>query len=89
MFDLRAQELWDQILVVLDEKMQYALLTEAKNIVNVALEGNDLLLTACTEDGAEFFNSEVNGQRLILQVRSVINLDSVKARYVEASPLKK
>lgn len=89
MADERASHTWNQILDVLDKKLQLALLEQARLVVDVELHGPELVLYVCSPEAQDFFNSDVNEQRLILQVRSVINLDSVKAHLVEASPIKK
>ncbi|MCB0345576.1 MAG: hypothetical protein KDD66_10685 [Bdellovibrionales bacterium] len=88
MADERASHTWNQILEVLDKKLQLALLEQAKMVVDVELHGPELILYVCNPEAKDFFNSDVNEQRLILQVRSVITLDSVTAHLVEASPLK-
>ena len=88
MADERASHTWNQILEVLDKKLQLALLEQARMVVDVELHGPELLLYVCNPEAQDFFNSDVNQQRMILQVRSVISLDKITAHLVEASPIK-
>lgn len=84
----RSAEVWDKILHILDEKLQYGFLEQAAAVLDVRLEGEELLLTVSTPEAVEFFNSELNEQRLILLVRSLLRLSRVKAKMAEGSPLR-
>lgn len=84
----RSSVIWDQILQVLDEKLQYGFLEQASSVLDVRLEGEELHLTVSTPEALEFFNSELNEQRLILLVRSFLRLSRVRAKLSEGSPLR-
>ncbi len=84
----RSSDVWDRILQVLDEKLQYGFLEQAAAVLDVHLEGEELHLTVATPEAQQFFNSELNEQRLILLVRSFLRLSRVKAKLSEGSPLR-
>lgn len=73
----KTQEIWKQIIKQLEEKLQYAFLEQIKNVEDVNLEGDELILTISDADSIEFFKSEINSQRLILLSRPVISLENV------------
>ena len=87
MTDSRAHEAWQQILSILDEKLQYGLLEQARSVVDVRLEGSELTLVVASEEAERFFSAEVNQQRLIIQSRPKISLSAVKVERANSSPL--
>lgn len=87
MTDSRAHDIWKQILAILDEKLQYAMLEQAKNVVDVRLEGSELTLVVSGEEARQFFSAEVNQQRLTIVSRPVISLSKVTVATSDSSPI--
>ena len=84
----RATEIWDKILHVLDEKLQYSFREQARSVILAEIEGSELYLTVTSAEARDFFNSSVNQHRLSLLVRPVITLEKVVATLVEGEPLR-
>lgn len=84
-----AKDLWAQILEVLDEKLQYGLLEQARAVSNVRLEGSELILQVADPEAAEFFNAHINQQRLVIMTRPIYPIDkvSVESPAVEAGDI--
>ncbi|MCB0358212.1 MAG: hypothetical protein KDD44_01200 [Bdellovibrionales bacterium] len=85
----RAAEVWDSIISTLEDKLQYALIEQARSVVKADFEGGELSLLVADQEACDFFNSPVNEQRLILQCRSVVHIQKVRAKVVDASPLRR
>ena len=73
----RAQDLWEQLLKILDEKLQYGLLQQARAVSAVRLDGTELTLSVVTDEAFEFFSAHVNQQRLIIMARSVCAIEKI------------
>ena len=71
MKDTRAQEIWNKILEVLDEKLQYAFLNQARSVRDVRFEGSELVLVVSSPESVAFLNSDLNQQRLMIISRSL------------------
>ena len=87
MTDSRAHEVWKQILSILDEKLQYGLLEQAKSVVDIRLEGEELTLIVSGDEAERFFSAEVNQQRLIIQSRPKISLGKIRVERSHSSPI--
>ena len=83
----QSQEVWQKILQILDEKLQYGLLEQAKMVVDVSLEDTELTITVANQEAERFFSNEQNQQRLIIQSRPDVKLSKVKVLRVESSPI--
>ena len=81
------KETWKEILKILDEKLQYALLDRARSVVDVKIEGEELHLYVAGSEAAEFFKAEINQQRLIILSRPLITLEKIRVKEVAAEPL--
>ena len=71
MKDTRAHEIWNKILEVLDEKLQYAFLNQARSVKDVRFEGSELVLVVSSPESVAFLNSDLNQQRLMIISRSL------------------
>lgn len=87
MADNAAHEVWKKILVVLDEKMQFAFLEQARSVVDVRLNGPELTLVLGSDESYRFFSSEVNQQRLIIVSRGIHPLQTFRIEKVEATSI--
>ena len=83
MTEQQVKEIWDKILEMLADKLQFGFLEQAGSIASTKIRGNELILTVASEEAKAFFNSEVNQQRLILLTRPLINLETVTAVMVD------
>ena len=88
MIDARASEIWQRITSLLEDKLQYGIIDQAKSVVRVSLIGNGLKLYVSSDESAEFFSSEVNQQRLSILARSIFNIETIEVERVDAEPLK-
>ena len=88
MTDSKSTEVWRRIVEIFDEKLQYGFLDKVGAVVQVKVEGSEIHIFVSSEDAYEFFNSEVNQQRLIIFSRTVISLDKVVVHRVNAEPLR-
>ena len=84
----KAAKIWKELLSILEEKLQYSILEQAKSVVDVSLDGSDLTLMVATDEAHDFFNSQVNEQRLIILSRPVVQLEKITAEKVNAEPLR-
>ena len=89
MTDKHAIEVWEAILKILDEKLQYGFLEQAKAVVDIHVDGGELKLTVATDEAEEFFNSEVNQQRLMITSRPVIAIEVIIVEKTDAEPLER
>ena len=87
MTDIRANEIWTRVLAVLDEKLQYALLEQARSVVDVRMEGDELILYVANAEAERFFSAEVNQQRLIIQSRPAVSLSRISVVRTDSSPI--
>lgn len=72
-----ASSVWEKILEILDEKLQYGLLEQARSVADVRFEGGELALSVVTSEAEEFFNSHINQQRLIIMARAIVPIERV------------
>ena len=86
MSDQRAHEIWKQICHVLDEKLQYGFLEQAKSVVDVKLEGDEFTLFVSGDDALRFFSAEVNQQRLLIVSRPIASIQRFHVQKNESSP---
>ncbi|OVE79860.1 hypothetical protein BVY02_02105 [bacterium J17] len=84
----RSQEVWQRIVSILDDQLQYGFLEQAKSVVDVQLEGSELKLCVSSDEALEFFAADVNQQRLLIISRPVVSLDKISVELVEAEPIK-
>lgn len=84
----QAHEIWSGILKILDEKLQYGLLKQVDSVVDVKIDGDELSLCVSDDEAFDFFQAEVNQQRLIILARPVIFLETIKVIKVDAEPLR-
>lgn len=85
--DTRTQEVWESILKILDEKLQYGYLKQVESVVDVKLDSGELTLFVSNNEALEFFLAPVNRDRLIIMSRPIITLETVKVERVLADPL--
>ena len=87
MTDRRAHDVWQKILAVLEEKLQYGFLEQAKAVVDVKCEGTELTLFVSNEDAFRFFSAEINQQRLFIVSRPIAPIDKFQIVKTDSSPL--
>lgn len=75
---ISAAELWDKLLRILEEKLQYGMVEQTRSVTSVNLEGAQLILTVNSNEALQFFQAETNQQRLIIMARPMIRLESIK-----------
>ena len=56
---------------MLDEKLQYAFLNQARSVRDVRFEGSELVLVVSSPDSVTFLSSDLNQQRLMIISRSL------------------
>ncbi len=83
MDDQRALEIWSKVLEVLDEKLQYGFLEQAKCVLNVAFDGSVFTLYVSGEEALRFFNAEVNQQRLFIVSRPIASITRIAIEKAE------
>jgi len=83
----RDTAIWKQILQILDEKLQLGVLQQSRAVVDYKFEAEHLTLFVATDEAFDFFNSEINQQRLIILSRPAIWMEKVSVERVEAEPL--
>lgn len=88
MIDARASEIWQRITSLLEDKLQYGIIEQAKSVVRISLIGNGLKLYVSSDEAAEFFSSDVNQQRLSILARPILNIETIEVERVDAEPLK-
>jgi len=87
MSDSESRELWRGIIKALEEKLQFGFLEQERSVVDVRFDGGELTLVVSDKDAADFFNAEVNQQRLMIVSRSIVSIEKIVVEMVEASPL--
>lgn len=70
-------KVWNQIVNLLDEKLQYALLEQMKAVKVVKLGAGELNLVVTTTEAYDFFSAHINQQRLIILSRPVAAIEKV------------
>ncbi len=88
MTDPAVTKIWKQILEAFEDKLQYSFLEQARAVVDIKIEGDELTLLVTTDEAERFFNGEVNRQRLIILSRPFFPLEKVVAKRVDAEPLR-
>jgi hypothetical protein len=78
---------WARILLLMEEKMQFGFLEQARFVLKVEFEGSHALLTVCSDEAREFFSSQVNQQRLMIVSRPVVSINQLSIVQVNAEPL--
>ena len=78
---------WEQILLLLEDKLQMGLLEQTRAVVDVNLEGAELTLFVASDESFDYFSSEVNQQRLIIMSRPVISLEKIRVKRRDAHPI--
>ena len=76
MKDTRAHEIWGKILEVLDEKLQYAFLNQARSVTDVRFDGAEFVLVVSSQETLTFFSAELNQQRLMIISRSLPSIQN-------------
>ncbi len=84
----KASQIWKDLLGAFEEKLQYSILEQAKSVVDVGLEGSELVLMVATNEAFDFFNAQVNEQRIIIFSRPITHLEKITAVKVDAEPLR-
>jgi hypothetical protein len=79
---------WEKILEILDDKLQYGFLEQARSVVDVKISGGDVTLLVSTPEAKEFFQAEVNQHRLMIMSRPVLTIDKISVQLVEADALR-
>ena len=88
MTEQHAKELWHAILGILDEKMQYGFLEQAKSVVDVRIDGGELSLFVTDDEALGFFRADVNQQRLVIVSRPIVTIEKIIVEKVYAEPLR-
>lgn len=78
--DEKAGELWQRLLDSLEDKLQYGLLTQARLITDIQLDGEELVLETTDEGALQFFSLAVNQQRLVIASRELGSKSPVVAK---------
>ena len=71
------EEIWKDVISVLEEKLQYGLLQQLKNISSLDIAGSQLKLIVTDPESFEFLTSETNQQRLIILCRPVLHVEEI------------
>jgi hypothetical protein len=87
MTDKNAQEIWQKILDVLEEKLQFGFLEQAKAVVDVKLDGSEFTLFVANAEALRFFSAEINQQRLFIVSRPIATIEKFRVVATESSPL--
>ena len=87
MTDTESAKIWRQIVEILDEKLQYGFLNQEKSVVDISINGNELTLYVCNDEAFDFFQSEINQQRLMIMSRGIRNFNSIIVAKVEADSI--
>lgn len=87
MDDQRALEIWSKILEVLDDKLQYGFLEQAKSVMNVTFDGTVFTLFVAGEEEQRFFSAEINQQRLFIVSRPIASVTRFAIEKVELTPV--
>jgi hypothetical protein len=83
-----AQTVWQSIVSVLEDKMQFGFLEQVQYVVSVSLESDTLVLGVTTEEALDFFRADVNQQRLFIVSRPISTISNIKVELIEAEPLR-
>ena len=87
MSDPKSNEIWRRIVDVFDEKLQYGFIDKVHSVVQVKIEDSEIHIFVNSDDAVEFFNSEINQQRLIIFSRGIVPLDKVVIHKCEAEAI--
>ncbi|MFN8389300.1 MAG: hypothetical protein U0136_03315 [Bdellovibrionota bacterium] len=87
MTDRRAHDIWQKILNAQEEKLQYGFLDQAKSVVDIKMDGNELTLFVASDEALRFFTSEVNQQRLFIVSRPIATIEKFRVVKIDSSPL--
>lgn len=80
-------DVWNRILEDLREKLQFGVLQQAKSVVEARVCGGVLTLVVTDAEAEEYFNAEINKQRLMIMSRPVAPLADIEVRRVSATPI--
>ena len=71
MSDPLAREVWEKLLAEFEDKMQFAFLDLAREVIEVRLEDEALTLLVSDAETEQFFNNSDNQQRIFIASRSL------------------
>lgn len=79
-----SKELWNKVIAVLEDQLQYGFLEQARSVINTQLEDATLILEVDDQDAFEFFSSAINQQRILIVSRQISEIKAVRVNKVEA-----
>jgi len=74
------RDIWSAVLAEIDEKMQFGLLEQARTVLDIQIDGTELVLFVASEECQQFFSQGGNQQRLLIMARPVIDLERVSVK---------
>ncbi len=74
------RDVWAAILAEIDEKMQFGLLQQARTVLDIQIDGEELVLLVDSDEPEQFFSQSTNQQRLLIMARAVIDLRHVTVK---------
>ena len=71
------RDIWESILSEMDEKMQFGLLEQARNVIDIQIDGEELVLLVESDAAAAFFEIPGNQTRLLIMARPIVQLEKI------------
>ena len=87
MANAKDQATWDKIIALLEDKLQFGFLEQIRACADVSFDGGEVTLFVSTDEAFEFFNADINQQRLTIYSRPVVRIETVSVRRVEAEAI--
>lgn len=78
-----SKELWNKVIAVLEDQLQYGFLEQARSVTNTHLQDATLILEVDDQDAFEFFSSAINQQRILIVSRQISEIKAVQVNKVE------
>lgn len=81
------RDIWNLILAEIDEKMQFGLLEQARAVLDIQIDGEELVLFSDSEECQQFFSQRGNQQRLLIMARPIVDLERVSVKLAPKAAL--
>jgi hypothetical protein len=81
--DMNLPKFWDDLISLVEEKLQFGLLTQMRSVVSAQIEGGEMMLAVNSREALDFFNNATNQQRFILLARPILPLEKISVSFVQ------
>jgi hypothetical protein len=74
---------WTKVVQSLEDKLQFGFLEKARQVTRAEIKGSTLVLYVSDPDIAEFFQADVNQQRLMIFSRDVVAIEEIEVTLID------